>query len=451
MEKEKINLSTKVILILLGISLLSIFYQMGLKNICVDVLDMKNTFIEKTITSLEGKSLYSLKSIEIDWTEKYPFSDSPEYEQVDIYDDEDNTITLRTLPIINKLSAKFERIWQQFDKYSSEYFIGKETSVWIVRFINKCLGMNLIVDGGDALVYEQEDGRLTSEIPYKDMEREAKNVIAFQEWISNCGIDLLYVLAPSPVDKYSEQNFAIQGYKEYSNIMADELLEMLENSKVDYIDMREELYLSNQKYEDVFFATDHHWTPECGLWSAGIVAQRLNKEYGFQIDEKIYSISNYSEEVLEEKYMGSYGGAVTSVYIEKDMMKKLAPKYETKIERKIPTLQLELEGSFEEVMYDNTIWPHYNAWNYSIAALKTYYNKSENVANKKVLLLTDSMADVVSPFLVCGIEEVHEIDPRCFNGSIEAYIKDYKPDMVIMIYTARGLGLEGSEILYELH
>jgi len=449
--RKKISLSTKVILCLLGLSLISIFYQMGLKNICIDVLDMKNTFIEKTITSLEGKNLYSPKIIEIDWNKKYPFSDNPEYEQVDIYDDEDNTITWRTLTVISKVSSKLEWIWNQFDKYSSEYFMGKEVGVWVVRWMNRCLGMNLVVDGKNALVFEQEDGCLMSEMPYKDMEREARNVIEFDKWLSKKGIDLLYVQEPSPVDKYSGQNFAVQGYKEYSNRMADELLEMLGNSGVDYIDMREELYLSNQKYEDVYFATDHHWIPESGLWAAGIVADRLNKMYGFQINEEIYDISNYSENILKEKYMGSYGGVLTSVYVGKDQMKKLTPKYKTEIERTIPTLQLELEGSFEEVMFDDTMWPHYNAWNYSIAAVKTYYNKSENVENKRILLLTDSMADVVSPFLVCGIKEVQEIDPRCFNGSIEAYIKEYSPDMVIMIYTARELGLEGAEMLYELY
>lgn len=248
-----------------------------------------------------------------------------------------------------------------------------------------------------------------------------------------------------------KQNFAVQGYKEYSNRMADELLEILKNSQVDCIDMREEINLTKQNYEKIFYRTDHHWTPENGLWTAGIIADRLNQKKGFQIDKSIYNINNYDEYIIPEEYMGSYGRTVTSVYVEKDKMKKLSPKYETRIERKIPSLQLELEGSFEEVMYDNTMWPHYNAWNYSISAVKTYYNKSEDAVNKKVLLLTDSIADVVSPFLVCGIKEIHEIDPRCFNGSIETYIKEYQPDVVIMIYTASGLGLAGSGILYELY
>lgn len=54
----------------------------------------------------------------------------------------------------------------------------------------------------------------------------------------------------------------------------------------------------------------------------------------------------------------------------------------------------------------------------------------------KILCLTDSYSDVVTPFLASEYEDMAELDLRCFGGSLEAYIEEYQPDLVLTIYSA---------------
>jgi hypothetical protein len=53
---------------------------------------------------------------------------------------------------------------------------------------------------------------------------------------------------------------------------------------------------------------------------------------------------------------------------------------------------------------------------------------------KKILLVKDSFAEVVSPFLSLGVEELHILDLRYFNGSIKSYVAQQQPDMVVVMY-----------------
>ena len=58
----------------------------------------------------------------------------------------------------------------------------------------------------------------------------------------------------------------------------------------------------------------------------------------------------------------------------------------------------------------------------------------KGLIKKDLLILKNSFANVVSPFLALETENVSIIDLRYFNGSLKAYIKEYDPDLVMILY-----------------
>ena len=64
-----------------------------------------------------------------------------------------------------------------------------------------------------------------------------------------------------------------------------------------------------------------------------------------------------------------------------------------------------------------------------------------NANGKKVLLIRDSFACVVAPFLALQTSELHVCDVRDYEYyvgdklNIDEYIKEIKPDYVIVLYT----------------
>ena len=56
--------------------------------------------------------------------------------------------------------------------------------------------------------------------------------------------------------------------------------------------------------------------------------------------------------------------------------------------------------------------------------------------DRKILFVHDSFADSVIPFMALGIQSIDSIDLRYFTGSLESYIEESEPDMVIVMYNA---------------
>lgn len=150
-------------------------------------------------------------------------------------------------------------------------------------------------------------------------------------------------------------------------------------------------------------------------------------------DDIIFDIDNYDIKTSDEKVLRGYSNTVTSVYVDKTPIDLLYPKFSTNIRKMIPMNGMDTTGGFGEVMYYMLAYPTYFVYNHGIRALKIYENQGDNVTDTKILLLTDSYSDVVSPFLACAYSDIDEIDLRCFTGSLQAYIEKNKPDIVITI------------------
>ena len=103
------------------------------------------------------------------------------------------------------------------------------------------------------------------------------------------GIDLLYVNAPT---KYLDDEVTIEefGRRSFSNANADKLLGSLHSeTEIDIMDLREEIRKEGKNISEMFYRTDHHWTSESGFWAAGKIVRRLNTDFGYGIDEKLFS------------------------------------------------------------------------------------------------------------------------------------------------------------------
>ena len=60
--------------------------------------------------------------------------------------------------------------------------------------------------------------------------------------------------------------------------------------------------------------------------------------------------------------------------------------------------------------------------------------KTPACTGKKILLVKDSFSNVVIPFLSLAYEEVHVVDLRLLEEDLMAYIENYQPDLVMVLY-----------------
>lgn len=138
--------------------------------------------------------------------------------------------------------------------------------------------------------------------------------------------------------------------------------------------------------------------------------------------------------------MGSLGKKVTLGYTNAEDLNIYYPKYETQLSVNVKSLDVDVEGDFySTLIYQRVLqernyydWDAYWAYGYGDRALIEIDNLNIN-SGKKILMIKDSFADTVYPFLSLGVDEIDIIDMRHFTGSLKEYIDESNPNMVIFL------------------
>ena len=184
----------------------------------------------------------------------------------------------------------------------------------------------------------------------------------------------------------------------------------------------------NKKNEYIYYNTDHHWT----TYGAYLAYCDFMESIGFYpID-----LSNYNSVILDEFY-GSYFSKAKPFNIQGDIL----TYYE------FYNLEMDIVGDRKyDSIYDISkaeLRDKYSLFlrgNNSLTIIKN--SKLQN--NKNILVIKDSFANSLVPFLTQNFEEVHVIDLRSFNCKISDYINENNFDNIIILYNFINLATDNN-------
>lgn len=436
--KEKIRISTAIMLGIIFIGFASVAYQVIAKNIGYDILGIQSEWFLKSIKT--DDNLGEPVAADRNWALEYPLPEIAGYAQIKVQSTQKKSTENNNF-VLNK-------IYTMLEKYTSDYFAFNNICERVSKQFNILLGSRLNTDAYGVNQLFLPNGHMTYERPYKSLDDEIENIRSFSSWLSDEEIKYFHVIIPAPVgDQEDELNVQRAGYQVYSNKMADEFKEALEIYHIDCVDIRDAMIQDNKSYTDSFFQYEHHMVPSAGIWVAGIVSKHIDERMDLVSDSRIFDVRNYSvtDAVKKDGLMNDK----LFVYEGKEKIEFLHPDFLTDIDKYIADYDMLLSGSFDDVMYADWYYPSYNTWNHGIDAIKTYRNNVITTEEPKILLLTESYSDVISPFLACAYANIDEIDLRLFSGSLQTYIEQTKPDLVISMYSAYDFNSAGAETLYE--
>ena len=300
--------------------------------------------------------------------------------------------------------------------------------------------------------YRLENGQLTYVIPELDMTAIAENTVEFQKELAARGIPMAYISAPFKVDPEDKQ--LPPTVKDFSNENADRFLAVLRENNVPFLDLRENFAASGKEHYDWFFPTDHHWTPEAGLYAVRALTEFLaEQDSTFTVQPAVLSDENFIRTKYNDIFLGSCGRRTGSWYSGFDDITVLEPAYETKLHFSAPDDGIDRTGSFAETIlfpehltkknaFMNNAYSVYCGGDYSRMKIKnlTEPRISDTApTGKKLLVLLDSFGLVTAPFLSLGYQECTFLDLRQFHDNLMSYIDAYEPDMVLVFYNLGAL------------
>ena len=302
--------------------------------------------------------------------------------------------------------------------------------------------------------YRLDNGQMTYVIPELDMGDIARNTVDFARAVEERGIPFLYVNLLFKVDEGDKQLPA--GVEDFSNENADRFLALLREEDVPCLDLREREKAEGLDHYSLFFPTDHHWTPEAGLWAAGEVSAAMGgREESLRTDPALFELSSYESETWERVFLGSHGRRSGIWYAGLDDLDVLTPRFENALRFSVPTEGILREGSFSETMLfpeklteedkmNSAAYDVYCGGQYDLLRVENLLGGN----GKRLLVLQDSFSLVVIPFFSLGYEQVDYLDLRLWGGDLLDYIDETRPDAVLILYNPGALE-DNNTVMFE--
>ncbi len=316
------------------------------------------------------------------------------------------------------LSPKFSvnalfggKFTSDYEAYVTDQFFGRDS--WISlksaseRAIGKLENNNVFFCKYDALIERFEK---------PDMALVQDNIDAVNALCTNTDVPVYASLIPGAVKIWADK------LPENANNCDQKKLIDVIYSQLDAVtvDIFENLQAHSDEY--IFYRTDHHWT------SLGAYYGYLSLARSMGFDARSYD--SYEPVTVSEDFYGTVYSSSGVRWVAPDR------------------IEIFLRDEGIEVTNYNAGTPAAGAlYNYSFLRQKDQYAfflggnsplieiLTEQKDAPKLLVLRDSYADCLTPFLTDHFSEIHLIDLRYYKYSVQDYIKDNNIDTVLVIYT----------------
>lgn len=384
-------------------------------------------------------------SLSIDWANEYPFHNSHSYLNIE-------TATSK----FNSFQNFVFNITDNVKSYTSDLLIGQYEASNIAKAYNRLIGCAIMPATSSNHSIQLQNGYLTYEqnlISDKDINELADSVQSFSTYLYNQGIDFVYMNTGSKVCPIDKQLPPMAN--EYTNENGDNLLRELNNRNVRTLDFREHMIQSGRDWYQSYYITDHHWNTATALWAAGVMSQYLNDYCGFNFDKKYFDPSQYDIETYPDYFLGRQGWSEILPDSGLESYDKILPKFNTSFSLQIPTRGIDLQGSYQDVLFDQQYFDQISEYSKTDFTKKpnTYssirlgndaYSEIKNLApehnkDKKILLIYDSFGWYLSSYLATDVSEIATLYLPTFNGSVRSLVNTIKPDAVIMVYCEKNI------------
>lgn len=313
---------------------------------------------------------------------------------------------------------------EDFEKYLSDHTAFRNFWVSLNSYYNLCLG-NPLSNG----IYHCDDGYLINDPPVTD--RLETNIDVMAEFSTNCSIPSTLVLAPST--GYVSNDVLPNKHIVYHD---DELFEStsktLSQSNIAFVDLREDFKKAYNNGTQVYYKTDHHWTAEGAYIAYCALAKELN--YTANVKEN-YDISTYGD------FYGTTYSSSGFWFTKPDNIEIWESKALQNSDIQVSITdngETEVSSSmfFLDNLNEDDKYPVYLDGNHPYTVIKN--NSLKN--GEKLLVIKDSFAHSLVPFLADHYSEIVMIDMRYYKQSVSELVESNDFSHLLYVYSIDNLG-----------
>jgi hypothetical protein len=302
------------------------------------------------------------------------------------------------------------------DTYLSDHVVGKDALIFLKTGIERLEGRTLLQG-----VYYKEGSYFQH---YDPSEKEmAQTLTKWETWADAAKGKTEFYVLPVPIGSeiYPEKLPAFAAEEKQAETFA-RIKNRFEGKAV-VLDCRERL--EGQKDAYLYFRTDHHWTMEGAYYGAAEFLAAQGKE--------VAPLSAFEREVLSRDFYGTLYSKAPSLSARKDEL----------IHYTLPgvSCQVEVEGSgqisegylFPEKLEGKDQYGVFFGGNYGRVTIRNTSEPADYAGEGKLLIIKDSYANCLVPFLIPFYKEIDLIDPRYYIWDIGELIQNGEYAAVLVL------------------
>ena len=313
---------------------------------------------------------------------------------------------------------------KDFEKFLSDQTAGRNFWVGLSAYYNYAIGNN-----GSNGIYLCKDGYLVNDP--EDMSGLMRNVGFIEEFAEKCPTDMTVLIAPST--GYVCGDILPLVHQEYKD---DEMFEEMKAALpcADFVDIRD---LFKSSYDSganqIYYKTDHHWTAK----GAYIAYTALADSLGYAANpESVYEVTAYP---------GFYGTTYSSSgfwLIAPDTIEVWDnPDNDSAVVTTITDggeVTEQQDMFFTEHLDEEDKYPIYLDGNHPYTVIKNDATSSD----EKLLVIKDSFAHSLVPFLADHYSEIIMVDMRYYTSSVSELVKNEGIDQTLVVYSIDNLATD---------
>lgn len=311
----------------------------------------------------------------------------------------------------NVISNKFGT---DFELYASDQFIGRDKWISLKTFSER-----LILKQDNGRVYFGKDGYLFDLQDKLDNNQFHINLESINNFVASLKasnedtvINALMVPTKSEVVK---DKLPLYAPVLDETLLIEDIVKVLDND-INIISLIDTLKKHNN--EAIYYKTDHHWTT-------------LGAYYAYQqlIGKDAYQLNDFIIEEVSSDFLGASYRKANFYLKSPDVIERYNLKNDTHLKVIINEKDITDSVYDESYLTKTDKYSYFMGGDHSIVEINTSINN-----DKSILVLKDSFANSIIPFLVNHFENIYIIDTRYYNGSITKLVETYSVKEVLMIY-----------------
>ena len=302
---------------------------------------------------------------------------------------------------------------KDYEEYINDNFIGRDSFINLKSISESALlklENNNIVYGKYGYMFEKKLS-LDEEI----LSNNIKQIDSFISQNENTSLMMVPYSASIYTDYYTGM---LQMVNEHG--IMDDISKYVDNDRVIDVDS---VLRENKKLDNIYYKTDHHWTTN-GAYLAYV-------EYCKNKNLEVIDINGLRENKVED-FLGTFYSKSKFINAQAD----------TLVYYDMPHLSMKIDGKNEyegiyklENLEKRDKYSVFLDGNHSKVTIK-----NDNLKNdKKLLVIKDSFANSMIPFLANNYEEVIVLDLRHFNFKISEFLDENKFDDILLLYSLDSL------------